>query len=218
MSTEITPTTSSTYGTQAERKVSKSIDKDAFLLLLVAQLKNQDPNQAQDTGQMVQQMTGFATLEQLQNSNELLQGLQVQNHGLFQAQAANMVGKRARLTSSSVELQGGKAVIGLDLAEGAEVNLTIKDKNGQIVAIIEKGKLASGSHTVEWDGLDLKGEKLGDGQYKVEVSAKNAEGKDVGASTSAFAKIDSVLFLDGAIYVFAGGKRFLLSDVTEIAA
>lgn len=70
------------------KKPSNTMDKNAFLSLLVAQLKNQDPTQSQDPSQMVQQMTSFSTLEQAQNTNSLLTGLQSQGNGLYQTNSA----------------------------------------------------------------------------------------------------------------------------------
>jgi flagellar basal-body rod modification protein FlgD len=45
------------------------LDKDAFLKILVAQLKNQNPSEPGDSQQYVQQMTQYSILEQLANLN-----------------------------------------------------------------------------------------------------------------------------------------------------
>jgi flagellar basal-body rod modification protein FlgD len=44
---------------------STSIDKDAFLSLLVTQLKNQDPTDPQKNEEMIAQLATFSSLEQL---------------------------------------------------------------------------------------------------------------------------------------------------------
>ena len=44
-----------------------TLDKDAFLKLLVEQLKNQDPSSPQDSSQWTAQMAQFSTVEQLTN-------------------------------------------------------------------------------------------------------------------------------------------------------
>jgi len=43
----------------------QSLDKEAFLALLVAQLKNQDPSSPMDTSEMMSQTTQLSTMEQL---------------------------------------------------------------------------------------------------------------------------------------------------------
>jgi flagellar basal-body rod modification protein FlgD len=50
-------------GTASAAKTT--LDKDAFLKLLVAQLKNQDPSSPMDTSQMMAQTTQLSTMEQL---------------------------------------------------------------------------------------------------------------------------------------------------------
>ena len=46
--------------------------KDQFLKLLVAQMKNQDPESPMDGTQMAAQLAQFSTVEQLQNANTTL--------------------------------------------------------------------------------------------------------------------------------------------------
>lgn len=204
---------------QAQKAPSQELDKNAFLMLLVAQLKSQDPTQSQDPNQMVQQMATFSSLEQVQNTNRLLEGIQLQNQGLFQAQTTNLVGKHVRVTSSSFHLEGGKGTVGIELAGAAStVSLVIKDASGKTVATLEQGTQGAGSHIVSWNGKDASGNQLADGTYTVEVVAKDADGKAVKASTSAFAQVEAVNFLNGGVYLTAAGRSFSLSDVIEISA
>ena len=49
---------------------AQTLDKDAFLKLLVAQLKNQDPSSPMDTSQMMAQTTQLSTMEQLTAMSE----------------------------------------------------------------------------------------------------------------------------------------------------
>ncbi len=48
-------------------KNNTTIDKDGFLKLFVAQLQNQDPTAAMDSGESMQQMTQFSMVEQMTN-------------------------------------------------------------------------------------------------------------------------------------------------------
>ncbi|MCE1229936.1 MAG: flagellar hook assembly protein FlgD [Firmicutes bacterium] len=203
-------------GTKAAPK--KDLDKDSFLRLLVAQMQNQDPTQAQDPNQMVQQMTSFSSLEQMQNMNKLLEGIQVQNQGLFQAQSANLVGKRVRASSTGFDLKSGQASLGVDLAADAQVQIAVKDGSGKVVAVLDQGSMKAGSHTVTWNGRNELGQTLPDGAYTVEITAKGSTGQAVEAKPSTFVTVDSVMFLNGTVLVQAGGRRFNLADINQIFA
>jgi flagellar basal-body rod modification protein FlgD len=71
------PMISQTSGTQGAAQSSSSstpatptVDKDMFLQLLVAQLKNQDPSNPTDSMQFVQQLAQFQQLEQSVNTGQ----------------------------------------------------------------------------------------------------------------------------------------------------
>lgn len=196
-----------------------SLDKDGFLKLLVAQLKNQDPTGAgQDPNQMVQQLTSFSSLEQSQQTNTLLQGLQAQTSGLFQAQTASLVGKNVKVDGSGFNLKSGAASMNLELGAAANVTVTVKDANGKVVATLPQGNLGRGVTTLNWDGRDSSGNVLPDGAYKVDVTATGEDGKAATFRTSLTMKVDAVTFKDGGIYLASGGNIFSLADVLEISA
>jgi flagellar basal-body rod modification protein FlgD len=64
------------FGTSAptaeKKAASKDLGQDAFMTLLVAQLKNQDPLAPQDGTQFVAQLATFNSLDQLININQRL--------------------------------------------------------------------------------------------------------------------------------------------------
>src|SRR3954471_2648509 len=61
------PVTSPAGATKPKSSSMASLDKDAFLKLLVAQLQHQDPTSPQDSSQWTAQMAQFSTVEQLTN-------------------------------------------------------------------------------------------------------------------------------------------------------
>ncbi len=212
-------TTAAATSTTNATTAKNSLDKDGFLKLLVAQLKNQDPTGAgQDPNQMVQQLTSFSSLEQAQQTNALLTGLQTQTAGLFQAQAASLVGKNVKVDGSGFNLAAGKAAMNLELGGAANVSITVKDANGRLVATLPQGHLNRGVNTLNWDGRDSSGNPMPDGSYKVEVTSTGDDGKPVAFRTSLTMRVDAVTFKNGGIYLASGGNIFSLADVLEIAA
>ena len=66
-----TPTTPKVT-TPTDSSPGGAMGKDQFLQLLVAQMKNQDPDSPMDGTQMAAQLAQFSTVEQLQNANTTL--------------------------------------------------------------------------------------------------------------------------------------------------
>ena len=78
------------FQTPSTGAATNELDKDAFLKLLVASLKYQDPSEPLSTSDLMSQTTQLATMEQLTTMTELSQEsfvLQVQTS------AMNMVGR-----------------------------------------------------------------------------------------------------------------------------
>lgn len=212
-------TTANTASTSSTAK--NTLSQDSFLKLLVAQLKNQDPTSAssQDPNQMIQQLTGFSSLEQATQSNTLLQGLQSQSQALFQAQAASMVGKSVKVDGSGFYLKSGQATMGLNLSATANVTVTITDANGNVVATLPKGEMGAGDNTLTWNGKDASGNTMPDGDYKVSIKATSASGAAVPYTSSLNMKVDSVVFnTDGSISLVSNGHTFDLSNVLQVLA
>lgn len=219
METGLIGATAATAAASSATTAKNTLDKDGFLKLLVAQLKNQDPTGAgQDPNAMVQQLTSFSSLEQAQQTNSLLTGLQTQTAGLFQAQTAGLVGKNVKVDGSGFNLKAGAAAMNVDLTTAAQVTVTVRDANGQVVAVLPQGRLNRGATSVTWDGKDTSGNPLPDGAYKVDVTATGDDGKPVPFRTSLTLRVDAVTFNNGGIYLASGGSVFSLADVLEITA
>jgi flagellar basal-body rod modification protein FlgD len=205
------------YTTQT-KEPSKDLDKDAFLKLLVAQLQNQDPSQSQDPQAMMQQMTAFSQLEQLQNLNSQIQVLQTQNVALFQSSATSLVGKHVRVQGAGIELKGGAADVGLDLAANAKVTMVVKDQDGRTITTVNMGDYDKGHHDLTWNGLTADGMQLADGTYSISFQAVDAEGNNVNAISVSDLQVESVAFAEGSVLIVAGGKYYSLGDIIEVKA
>lgn len=77
-----------------------ALGKQDFLMLLVAQLQNQDPLQPTDDKQFMAQLAQFSTLEQMQQMNQTL--TQMSELSML-GQAAGLVGKQVTATDPSTD-------------------------------------------------------------------------------------------------------------------
>ena len=82
---------SNSLSTESKRSNS-SLDKEAFLQLLVAQMKYQDPLEPTSNTEYISQLATFSTLEEMQNLNSTMQA----------NQASSLVGRTVimKVTSS----------------------------------------------------------------------------------------------------------------------
>jgi flagellar basal-body rod modification protein FlgD len=59
----------------ADTKTKDPLSRDAFLSLLVTQLRHQDPTEPMDNSQFIAQLATFSSLEQLQQVNTTLSSI-----------------------------------------------------------------------------------------------------------------------------------------------
>ena len=72
MITEITGATSA-QGSSTQAKVTNEFDREAFLKLLIVQLRNQDPLEPMEDKEFIAQLAQFSSLEQMQIVNQNLE-------------------------------------------------------------------------------------------------------------------------------------------------
>lgn len=101
-----TPTTSAAQQSGAVAKaVSNTMDKDAFLKLLVAQLKYQSPDSPVDTNQFMAQTAQMTMVETLQEMQKAQEAQKITDQSLL---GSSMIGKKVTATS----LFGGADIVG----------------------------------------------------------------------------------------------------------
>ncbi len=85
--------------------IGQQLGQDAFLKLLMTQLKYQDPMQPMDNTQFVSQMAQFSSLEQMQNLNTNISS----QEGFTQlTQASGLIGKTVDIQPDSGDAFTGK--------------------------------------------------------------------------------------------------------------
>ncbi len=178
----------------------KGMGRDAFLKLLVAQLRNQDPLNPQDNHEFVAQLAQFSSLEQSMGMNDRLDALMLQTAGLANSQVVSLVGKTATVKGSIVSIDGtgvGAPVAFKQDAASASTVVTIRDQAGRAVRTLDLGGRAAGTTKITWDGRNDAGVVQPAGAYHVTVSAKTDADVPVSVSQETKGRVVAVSFDQG---------------------
>jgi flagellar basal-body rod modification protein FlgD len=205
-----------------------SVDDQAnkFMTLLVTQMKNQDPLNPLDNAQVTSQLAQLSTVEGVNKMNATLTQLQSSYQSSQALQATSLIGHGVLVDGSSVKLQGGQGVLGVELASAADdVQVVISDSSGKQVQTIDLGAKDAGTVPLAWDGvpdatkLDASGKpvKLADGQYSFRVVANRAGQQLTDASGLSFDSIVSVsTSAAGGVKLNLPKGTVALSDIKQV--
>ena len=202
MAIDTTTAASSARGSAAVQTAANRLSSDyqSFLKLLTAQLANQDPLEPMDSSTFVTQLAQLSQVEQAitMNSNLDLITTQLANAGL--QGDMQFIGRTVTVPSTKLVLTSGSADFGLVLGATAKaVTAEVLADDGTVIRRFEDLPTAAGAmHRVDWDGLDGVGLPVPDGTFQVKLTALDADGNAIGATTYTSAKVQR-LSLDGWI-------------------
>lgn len=123
------------YSDKKQRDPVKELDKDAFLQIMVAQLRYQDPTSPMDSGKFIEQMAMFTSMEQMANLNtnmEKLYQLQEMN------QASSLIGKQVSLYNGE-ELISGEVERVTKIVDSISIWVSGKPYDLSQVVAVERG-------------------------------------------------------------------------------
>ncbi len=215
----ISPTTSpelfsSGLTTQITQK--KQLDKDAFLTLLVTQLKNQDPLSPLQPHEFAAQLAQFTSVEQLKSLNEnVLAQTEASHLASLISQtslAASLVGRQVVTVGDQVNIPStGQAQIRVDVGgAGGMATLAIKDANGAVIATRDLGKLTPGQQTLKLPG------DLPPGNWRYELTVKGAKDAAVDVTPFTTGVVTAIEFKNGRIMLKLGSIEVSLDDLIQI--
>ncbi|MEH6758247.1 MAG: flagellar hook capping FlgD N-terminal domain-containing protein [Parasphingorhabdus sp.] len=183
--TMITDTLSATATTTAANAASNNLDQTAFLRLMTAQLKMQDPFKPLDSNDMVAQMAQFSTVA----------GIAEMNVSLKELADSNQIGDVSSWLGRNVLLPGDRAVpnaagqyageFTLD-APSTGLSIDFLNDSGEIVQAIELGPQEAGTIAYDWDAFDGDGKPLDLGMLRIRVNGGVVSG------LSSWTRVDAV--------------------------
>jgi flagellar basal-body rod modification protein FlgD len=204
---------SGTSSSSSSKAAAKTLGKDDFLKMLLAQLKNQDPLKPLDGTEFAVQLAQFSSLEQLNNMNTELKNLGLYQMTQGNAQAVSLIGKEITAAQSgNFRVEDTSANLSYRLSQDArKVSVKIYDLNGKLVDTVESADQKAGLQTLQWNAG-----RYGKGGYTFEVSALDAAGNAVTADTMMTGTVTAVQFKDKTVYLTVNGQEIAFSDVISV--
>jgi flagellar basal-body rod modification protein FlgD len=214
-----TSSSSSATSTATKKSSEQTLGQDAFLHLLVTQLKNQNPLDPQDNTAFVAQLAQFSSLEGIQSLNSTVTSLATNLQSSQALQASALVGRSVSVEGNKATFtQGGYVQGTVELPEStANMQLNIYNNSNQLVFTRDLGPQEAGEMPFAWDGSAADGTKLPSGIYRFEALARDGN-KSNALTTYMGANVNSVTIgaNQAVILNVEGIGPIALSDVKEI--
>lgn len=168
------------------------LGQDAFLKLMIAQLKNQDPTKPADPTEFLGQLAQFSTVSGIQDMRDSIASLSDAMRGSQVLGGTALVGHAVLATGNAAVLDDINAVYGTtNIPAGAsEAAIVITDASGQQVARVPLTPQPGETEFV-WDGTNGLGERVAPGRYTVTAIA-NVGGKSQQLETQLASFVNSV--------------------------
>lgn len=216
----------STSATTTKKK-SNELGQDAFLELMITQMKNQDPLSPQSNSEFVAQLAQFSSvqgLEKLNTNFNTFAGSFQSNQAL---QASSLVGRSVSVEGKTSILSAGGIISGTIAvpASTSDLKINIYDSKGTLAAQVPVGSAEKGDTNFRFDGsnIEVNGKLLdwtsGDtalpaDTYTFEVLASQ-DGKSQQLSTSLSANVNSVTVgTDGKLVLNLAGLG--ATDISKV--
>ncbi len=202
------------------RAVGKDkLDKDAFMKLMLAQMKNQDPTNPMQSHEMAAQLAQFTSVEQLMNMNQTLDSLNQSQKPMEGFQALNFLGKMVAGDSAKLVRAKGDTShdFNFDLPDNAqEVSIKIRNSRGEIVRKVDLKEMKKGNNTWVWNGQNDQAQAQSAGEYQFFVEASNSGGKKLSVKTDFEGLITGVNYTNEGPVLLVGSQSVKLKDVKKI--
>jgi flagellar basal-body rod modification protein FlgD len=194
------------------------LDQDAFLKLLVAQLRNQDPLNPMHNQDFIAQTAQFRSVEELANIRQAIGRLGTGRDGTELATGAALIGRAVKANGTPFQYPGsGATALSFALpAPAASLQVQIQDGQGQTVRTLVAGQQAAGPGTLAFDGRDEAGRPLAPGTYTYRVLAFDASGAPLAGATTLSGSVRGVSVEGGRVYLTLDGGRVPLGSVIEV--
>jgi len=199
-------------------KVGGVLDKDAFLQLLIQELKSQNPLEPMETKDMIAQLSQLTSLEQVTNLTKAVEEFVRVQTSVNPAQLASLVGKYVVVKNNTLSVANGQADgIVFYLEQESRVIVRIEDENGNVVRVEDLGYVKPGMRAWQWNARDNNGIPVRDGKYVYHVYRVNEKGELVNIGGIDGGTVSAVQIKNGKAYVLVNGNLYPVESIVEIS-
>lgn len=204
---------------QVRQVGDNSLDKDAFMKLLLTQMKHQDPTNPMQSHEMAAQLAQFTSLEKLTNINQGINALAKAQAPSHNFEALALIGKAVAGDSAKIDRMAENDQHPISFAlkgDAQKAEIKIKDADGRLVRTLEVANLKTGRNEVVWNGKLDNGTDANRGAYVATIEAKGSNGRKIHADTQFSGVISGVNFTAQGPVLMIGKQAVSLKDVKEI--
>ena len=199
---------------------NNQLDKDAFMSLLLTQMKNQDPTNPLKSHEMAAQLAQFTSLEKLTNIDSGIEKLNTAKDPSKNFDALSFIGKSVVTDSSELNHSNVNEMHDLNFklaGTAVKADIQVKDAGGNVVRNLSMNNLASGKNTFNWNGVMDDGTPAPVGDYTFSVTAKSSNGSKIHTETRFEGVVTGVNFTSKGPQVMVGKQVIDLADVKTIS-
>lgn len=178
-------------------KKKEPLGQDAFLTLMITQLKSQNPLEPLKNQEFLAQLSQFTTASGVQDLKKSFDSLGSALQSNQALQASSLVGRNVLINSKQGYLPaagtGARTMQGVVELPNAVGNLHVNIYNsaGEVVRSVALGQQNAGQVSYAWDGTNNAGQPLATGIYQVKAEA-TFNGKTYNFDTLTVAPVESV--------------------------
>ncbi len=152
------------------------LQQEAFLELMIAQFRNQDPFSPMENGEFLGQLAQFGTVSGIEDLQKSLGTLANSLYSDQALQASGLIDREVLVARDVGPLRSDRALRGaveLPLSTGS-LEVRVIDANGELVRRLDLGLQERGLVRFAWDGRDESGQQMPVGNYHLEAFAGQA--------------------------------------------
>lgn len=217
-----------------QAKEKPHLGQEAFMKLMMTQMKNQDPFKPMADGEFLSQMAQFSAVSGLKDIKESFASLSDSLKSSYALQASSMVGRKVLIPGDIAKLSPKGEIRGAVELPMSTSNLKIHilDAKGQEVKTLDMGSHSKGLVHFKWDGMkqslnkqspDKKGElenngRAAAGNYSIKAEIV-ADGKQQAVKTLVVDSVESVSLganAQGMTLNLANGGAKAMSSIKQI--